>query len=389
MNLYYEEEGIKIYNGDALSVLKHLPSESVDCVVTSPPYWALRDYGVEGQIGQEEHFEDYINNLCDIFDEVKRVLKKEGTCWVNIGDTYSSGANTNDAKKVDEAVGFKSKQAKGLPKKCLVQIPSRFAIEMCNRGWILRNEIIWHKENAMPTSITDRFTVDFEKIFFFVKSAEYYFEQQFEPFADSTAIRVRYAFNEGKGNIASAIKITGARHFAETFDEKLGRNKRCVWTINTQPLHEHHYAAYPETLCETPIKAGCPEQVCKKCGKGRKKVLKRIGPSTYDYFKVYEGNRRFLASEQGQKQALRAPKHLHYRPYVNEGYEDCECNAGWEPGVVLDPFLGSGTTLLVAKKLGRNGIGIELNPEYCEIAIKRVKPAIMQSRQLKMFEEGL
>lgn len=150
----------KILLGDSLEVLKELEDESIDMIVTSPPYWALRDYGTKEQLGLESTFDEYINKLCNVFDECKRVLKKNGTCWVNVGDSYINIS------------------------KCLAQIPNRFAIEMCNRGWILRNEIIWHKPNAFPSSVKDRFTVDFEKLFFFVKNKKYYFERQLEPVKD-------------------------------------------------------------------------------------------------------------------------------------------------------------------------------------------------------------
>jgi len=205
----------RIIQGNSLEVLKTLPDESVDCVVTSPPYWALRDYGVEGQLGLEPTFQDYITKLCDIFDEVRRVLKKDGTCWVNLGDTYfgsGKGAGGDGSQKESwtwtekekricqncgkEFIGRKfqnfcgsacsgvdntKRKLKGkLEDKTLCQIPSRFAIEMTNRGWILRNKIIWHKPNAMPSSAKDRFTVDFEEVFFFVKNKRYYFETQYE-----------------------------------------------------------------------------------------------------------------------------------------------------------------------------------------------------------------
>jgi len=157
--------------------------------ITSPPYWALRDYGVEGELGLELTFQEYINRLCDIFDEVKRVLKKDGTCWVNLGDTYAGGnGNTSDyergrnsciptsTKKTAPSGKPKSSKVKGIQNKSLIQIPSRFAIEMTNRGWMLRNEIIWHKPNAMPSSVLDRFTVKNEKLFFFTKNKKYYFD---------------------------------------------------------------------------------------------------------------------------------------------------------------------------------------------------------------------
>ena len=146
--------------GGALELLSQVPSESIDCCVTSPPYWNLRDYGAEGQLGLEASFLDYIHKLCSIFEEIKRVLKPEGTCWVNLGDTYSKTEGCS---------------------KSLLQLPSRFSLEMCNQGWILRNEIIWWKPNAMPSSAKDRFTVDFEKLYFFTKTPDYHFAAQYEP----------------------------------------------------------------------------------------------------------------------------------------------------------------------------------------------------------------
>jgi DNA modification methylase len=287
-----------ILQGDCLQVLKTLPSESVDCVVTSPPYWALRDYGVEGQLGLEPTFQEYITKLCDIFDEVKRVLKKSGTCWVNLGDTYGTQGGQNrktekDYSKYDSIkltnreIGTELIKQQGYHK-CLLQIPSRFAIEMSNRGWILRNEIIWHKPNCMPSSVKDRFTVDFEKVFFFVKSKKYWFETQYEQ-----------ALSEGRTNNATAQHEEYQMHGIYTVTDT--RNKRAVWTVATRPFKEAHFATYPEALIEPMIKAGCPLD-----------------------------------------------------------------------GVVLDPFIGSGTTGLVAKKQGKNYIGIELNPKYIEIADKRI-----------------
>jgi len=253
----------KIIQGDALAVLKTLDSESIDMVMTSPPYWALRDYGVDGQLGLEPTFQEYINKLCDIFDEVKRVLKPEGTCWVNIGDTYSGNKEGKTDNKVssylkNESKGIKKKAT--IKEKCLCQIPSRFAIEMTNRGWILRNEIIWYKRNCMPSSVKDRFTVDFEKIFFFSKNKNYYFKTQYEKF-------------QSKPDDINKKRNKGAENFAKKAGGKLGpqisegirdwykygeRNKRCVWTINTKGYKEAHFAVYPEELCITPIKAGCP-----------------------------------------------------------------------------------------------------------------------------------
>ena len=191
----------------------------MDCVVTSPPYWQLRDYGVKGQIGLEATFQEYIQKICDVFDQVKRVLKPTGTCWVNLGDTYASqGMHNKDFNERWHGKKFKSlKQAQtdeerplrpqtSVPEKSLVLIPFRFAIEMLNRGWRLRNVIVWHKPNCMPCSSRDRFTIDFEYFFFFAQSPRYYFEQQFEPAVDPKTRQ----------------------------NGQLWRNKRSVWKISSE-----------------------------------------------------------------------------------------------------------------------------------------------------------
>jgi len=347
---------MRIINGSALEELKKLPEKSVNMCMTSPPYWALRDYGVEGQLGLEPTFDQYINNLCDIFDEVKRVLRDDGTCWVNIGDTYFGGGNNrgnnspisdkqasnkgaigqvqmnwkktrDDCKQLDirfrerdkyccecgkkfnampgqyfcgpecSGVDNTKRELKGkLQNKSLIGIPMRFAIEMINRGWILRNTIIWHKPNAMPHSVKDRFTVDFEYLYFFSKKKKYYFKQQLEPFK-SKPTKLRDKRNEDYGAAYLSPLGKGMRNGYEVG----ARNKRTTWTINTRPCKEAHFAVYSETLCETPIDAGCPEG-----------------------------------------------------------------------GVVLDPFFGAGTTGLVAKKQNKDFIGIELNPDYIKIAERRI-----------------
>ena len=314
----------RIIQGDCLEEIKKLPDESVDCVVTSPPYWALRDYGVEGQFGLEPTFQEYITKLCDIFDEIKRVLKKEGTCFVNLGDSYigSPAGKTKpsgfqqehsalngdyqptihkfaDPKNPASLRAREQVPKQSLPNKSLCQIPNRFAIEMQDRGWILRNEIIWHKPNAMPSSVKDRFTIDFEKVFFFVKNKKYYFEQQRQPHKEVSLNRIKKPW---RGNLTKGHALGGLKDGdMSKMCHPDGRNMRTVWSINTASLKEAHFATYPEALIEPMIKAGCP-----------------MG------------------------------------------------------GVVLDPFMGAGTTGLVARKQDKNYIGIELNMEYIEIAERRI-----------------
>lgn len=250
----------KIIYGDALTELKKLPKNSIDCVITSPPYWALRDYGIKNQIGLEKSFEIYIENLLKIFNEVQRVLKQKGTCFVNMGDTY--GGNVGGAqgknsafigrKFTDGRINFKKPGAKSL-----LQIPSRFALAMSDNGWILRNEIIWHKPNAMPSSAKDRFTVDFEKVFFFVKDKKYFFDLNIikEPAIwalDSRANdgRIHYPNGKHKGQ-----KGTGQQNFVAI---KQMRIKRTVWNISTTKFRGAHFATFPEKLIEPMILAGCP-----------------------------------------------------------------------------------------------------------------------------------
>jgi len=272
----------KVYKGNCLDVLKTFPDDSLDMCLTSPPYWGLRDYGTEGQIwggddkcdhefetskrklhsgtnsegglphhlnasivdwevedamcnkcgawkgelGLEPTPEMFVDHLCDIFDEIQRVLKPEGTCWVNLGDTYANtgyGKGTGNMQNKNVKGAMIPKVKCDLPQKCLVQIPSRFAIEMTNRGWILRNEIIWHKPSCLPSPATDRYTVDFEKMFFFTKKKKYYFKQQIEEVNDSSK-----------------------------------RNKRTVWSYSTAKFEGAHFAVYPPELIESPIDAGCP-----------------------------------------------------------------------------------------------------------------------------------
>ena len=305
----------KIIQGDALAVLKTLPEGSIDCCITSPPYWGLRDYGNDGQLGLEKTPEEYVANLVNVFREVKRVLKKDGTFWLNLGDSYamrsmrgensefketSIGKTHNDRYK-DGAMKLGKRDIPiGLKPKDLVGIPWRVAFALQADGWYLRQDIIWHKPNPMPESVTDRCTKAHEYIFLLAKSPKYYF--------DNEAIKEKAEHPESihvhkEGNKMSEVSedVKFATKPQRTMGGYTTRNKRSVWTITTKPFREAHFATFPEDLITPMVLAGCP--------KG---------------------------------------------------------------GVILDPFMGAGTSGLVAKKLGRNYIGIELNPEYIMIAKKRI-----------------
>ena len=381
----------QIICGPALDVLKPMPDGTArsgfSCSVSSPPYWALRDYGVNGQLGLEKTFEEYIDKLCTIYDEVKRVLRKDGCVFVNLGDTYGGGGGGYSEKST--LAGFTNPNTKGrqmnenkikinktLPAKSLCLIPQRFAIEMVNRGWILRNTIIWHKPNPMPSSAKDRFTVDFEYVYFFVKSKKYWFEPQYEP-ADSPPGH--------KWNLNTPKTFGGDGHIGNNTQNKnraiwelnpLGRNRRTVWTIPTQPFPEAHFATYPEKLVEPMIKAGCPEFICTKCGKARVKIFEKgeLMPDGKGQNSCSEkwlnDNYRTVNDKGWNLEGKFAPNMQYESKFI--GYTDCNCGAEFVPGIVWDPFVGSGTTLQVAARLGRNYGGSELNPEYIEMAEKRI-----------------
>jgi len=307
-----------------------------------------------GELGLEPTIELYISHLILIFNEVKRVLKKTGSCWINLGDSYAgsgkaSGQNIEQVT-VKQASNFASAHINldaGIPSKSLCAIPERFVLAMMDNGWIYRQDIIWHKNNPMPESVKDRFTDTWEHLYFFVKSRRYYFEQQFEPIQ---YLEPRWGrnpkYDEQQGGLSD---YNSAEH-------SLGRNKRNLWTINTQPCPEAHFATFPEKLCETPILAGCPSMICKKCGKTREKIYET------------DNHTRTRKTGEGQDTEIGTKGRAGESDLIDKGYSDCGCNAGWEAGIVLDPFNGRGTTQIVAKKLGRKSIGIDLNSDYCELA---------------------
>ena len=328
----------QVIQGDCIEGLKALPDAGVHCCVTSPPYFGLRDYGHEDQIGLESTPTEYVERLVSVFREVRRVLRDDGTLWLNLGDSYcgSGGyapdAPCNKARENGESWGamnaFSTREGQarkksrpgytppGLKPKDLLGIPWRVAFALQADGWYLRQDIIWHKPNPMPESVTDRCTKAHEYIFLLSKSQRYHYDAQAiaEPAKDPNGYKyeggyrdmVAHAEAEGKAHKGNRQHIGNARtetgavpHFSSGYGGN--RNKRSVWTINPQPCHEAHFAVMPEELAELCICAGCPED-----------------------------------------------------------------------GVVLDPFTGSGTTGIVALRHQRHFIGTELNAEYCEMARRRI-----------------
>ena len=327
----------------------------------------------KGELGLEPTFQLYIDHLISVFEECKRVLKDEGTIWVNLGDSYSGSGNgsgdtttTNRNKPEIYKEIYKNQKTgvQSLQSKCLLNIPSRFAIAMTDElGLILRNNIIWHKNNCMPSSATDRFTVDFENIMFFTKKKKYYFEQQFEKSVDPESYLGRRARKIPEQYHKDKIHFARAGSYDQNgIDRGAGktypnRNMRTVWNINTSGSKDKHYAMYPEKLLVRMIEAGCPKEVCNKCGKPKRKVV------TTDYKGDNNNHPNTKTHYNGQTNIISGGKTNPKKEIIS-----CNCNAGFHPGIVLDPFGGSGTTGITAKKLQRNFINIELNPEYSEIS---------------------
>jgi DNA modification methylase len=296
-----------------------MADKSIDCVITSPPYWQLRDYGYDGQWGLEPTFNEYLEHLWQLMDEIYRVLKDEGTCWVNLGDTYARGSrnkksnNNQTLRNTNENnIEPDSKPDYNGLDKCLLLIPHRFAIGCIDRGWIVRNDIIWAKRNGMPESVTDRFTKKHEYIFFMVKSEKYYF--------DLDEIRDKHKHTNDKRNDGQRheYKIDAKTHEDEMVGANavsfnpLGKNPGSVsdfWDVTTKSSSDQHFASYNTDLIKKPILAGCPEG-----------------------------------------------------------------------GVIYDPFMGTGTTAIAALRSNRNFIGSEMSTEYIKICENNIKPYLQQTK---------
>lgn len=318
--IFYIDESLTLHHGDALEVTTTLDTGSVDCIVTSPPYFGLRDYGIDGQYGLESSPAEYVETMRVLFSELRRVLADDGTLWLNIGDSYSrtggGGAESSDGKvgrngakksspsysrleafiagSGSEATGRPATKATFLPEKNLLGIPWRVAFALQDEGWILRNAIVWNKPNAMPESVTDRLSGRYEMVFMLSKKPRYWF--------DLDPIREPLAYPDAKnvvGGRHTEISSRRGGQYRPDPTSHAGRNPGDVWNINTQPFSAAHFAVMPRELAQRCIVAGC------KPG-----------------------------------------------------------------GTVLDPFSGSGTTGLAAQRLGRKYVGIDLNADYLNLSLE-------------------
>lgn len=312
----------RIIEGDALSVLRTLPSSSIDTIVTSPPYFRLRDYGVEGQLGLERTIDDWVSDLRPVLDECARVLVPTGSLWLNLGDSFST------------------RPIEGAPRKSLLFGPERLALALLRDGWLIRNKIVWAKTNTYPTSVRDRLATKHETIYLLTRSWRYFF--------DLDAIRIPHVSRPPKPHRPTPGPTRPAwlgpsgdsdRGLAQVRAEgrqghPLGKNPGDVWTMSVSNFRGAHFATYPTKLVERMLRAGCPERRCVRCRAPWQRPRSRT--------------------------TLQAP-----RP-------TCDCGAGSEPGIVLDPFIGSGSTAVAARALDRDWLGIELSPTYCEMALARL-----------------
>ena len=371
-----------ILQGDCVEVMRGMEPESVHCVITSPPYWGLRNYGVDGAYGLEPTLNGYIERMVEVFREVRRVLRKDGTLWLNLGDAYAGswgnyggqgGTNGQREKNTDRFDrpayadnGRRPPQSyagNDLKPKDLMGLPWRVAFALQADGWWLRSDCIWAKPNPMPESVRDRPTRVHEYVFLLTKGARYFYD------ADA----VREPSTEGSlrrgPHVAGHLKMSDSRndrsrHNAIWSDLTMGANKRTVWSIATQPYKGAHFATFPEALCESPILAGTSERgVCGDCGAPRERVVEPTGHVNQREHAHVPGNTPTKTDSTGWAPLTRA---------TSRWQPTCDHDAEPVPSLVLDPFCGSGTTGVVALRHGRSFIGIELNTDYIELARRRI-----------------
>jgi site-specific DNA-methyltransferase (adenine-specific) len=295
--------------GDVWARLRELPAASIDCVITSPPYFQLRDYAADGQLGQEATVGEWVANLRAVFREVARVLKPAGSVWLNLGD------------------GFSRHGRYGAPPKGMLLGPERLIVGLAADGWIVRNKVVWSKINYLPSSVTDRLTLRWEPVYFLVRSRRYFYDLDAIRVPHTSSPKTRPA-KSGKtagwaGALAASREGLLKLETEGRVGHPLGKNPGDVWPLAVSNFRGAHFATFPEELVRRPILATCPARVCGACG-------------------------------------LAQPK------------PGCGCRASFVPGVVMDPFFGSGTVGVVARKLGRDWLGVEINEDYIELAERRL-----------------
>lgn len=426
----------RVLEGDVLDRLGDLPESSVHMAMCSPPYFGLRDYGVDGQIGLEDSIGEYVRSLVDVGDELLRVLRPDGSWWLNLGDSYggdsiirSDGQWTRpgddgyeEAHTAEYGDGRRSMSTLGRKNKLLV--PHRVAIALQESGWVVRNDAVWKKPNPMPESVTDRLAQTFEYVFHLTPGPDYWYDLDRirEPHAEAS-------INRSGRHDHTHRDYPNARPQTldpDQFVHPNGKNPGDIFEVTVKPFPEAHFAVYPEELCETPILATAPERVCSDCGTPYERETTEADPLTnprdreqkakaIEWFERSELTEEHLKAvrsvgitdaDYGQETQWGVGRNLdeteqlaaeaqdvlgsYAREFISPDRETvgwapgCGCGSeATKPGIVLDPFAGAGTTLKVAKRLGRRFIGIELNPEFVAMAQKRVGVDVDQPELLE------
>lgn len=431
-----------IHQGDAVERLAEMPESSVHMAMTSPPYFGLRDYGVDGQIGLEESLEEYIDSLLEVAEELRRVLRPDGSWWLNLGDSFAGsnrGQWDDDEGQTKEAYSPDSGQLPDqdtrLRRKNKMLVPHRVAIALQDAGWIVRSDAVWAKPNPMPHPVKDRLNEHKEFLFHITPEPDYWFDLDpiRQPHAESSIQRVSQ--NDGnpkwdgdgeRGHVSGEETLN-----PDQFVHPNGKNPGDILEVTVKAFPEAHFAVYPPELCELPIKSSCPPKVCAECGTPYERETEQVpmwerDPSTIErtqtkraleiadeaglteeHFQAAravglgnldggEGNPYDRVDDETEQLAREAADVLgsYYREALmsetastDEWTQACGCETdATEPGVVLDPFSGAGTTALVAKSLGRRFVGIELNPEYVALAQKRV--GVTVDEPARLLEDG-
>lgn len=399
---YLADADMRLYCGDALAVLRELPDESVDCVATSPPFYGLRSYLPDDhpnkslEIGSEGSVQDWVERLVTVFAEARRVLASHGTLWIEQGDSYAGNRSYQVSQTKHKTHDYRSSGAArvpaGLKSKDLVGQPFRLAFALQTDGWWWRSMSIWSKPDCLPESAKDRPTVAHSYVMQFSKAARYYHDAEAvrEPaewarWGDQTIVKEQ----SGKagwigpnskeyltqGRTTNGPRSVENRDITPGFEQRLvsadgKRNLRSVWSIPTGGYPDAHFAVWPTRLVERILLMACPAEVCRECGKPRERIVQSTRLLDGEPGLVEGG---WKTNEVGQ---IGADGVSHWRKSTRtetKGFTDCGCGADFRPGAVLDPFAGAATTLVVARRLGRHAVGIELSEEYCEQSVKRLK----------------
>ena len=384
----------QIIQGNTLDILKKLPDNSIHCCVTSPPYFNLRSYlpsdhaDKHNEIGSEKSPEEYVEKMVELFREVRRVLREDGTCWLNIGDSYANDKGgrgkypaskkqcSNKGSMFEE---FTKWEHSSIKKGDMIGIPWSLAFALREDGWYLRSDIIWHKKNVMPSSVKNRPTSSHEHVFLLTKNSKYFYDyfSIVEPVAKESKQRYEYSFGGKKNKTLkennNPTAIVGDREY------KPYKNKRDVWIINNKPFRKAHFAVMPIELAETCIKAGSSEKgCCPECGSPMNRILDKKRIAT----RPGKNNKKDITKMAN----LDPQRHIAVYGGEDKWVIDCEHYfSDTEPCLVLDPFSGAGTTGVAAVRNGRSYIGIELNKEYIYITkerFKKIDPLVIEEKNI-------